>query len=65
MARAIKGCIIVEEDEKRGRMTYERVCEHCGYHFDKVHTGLVKNILKTGYYCPKCGNDQKVEIHAK
>ena len=41
MATAIKGCIILEEDEKRGRMTYERVCEACGYHFDKVHTGLV------------------------
>ena len=38
MATAIKGCIILEEDEKRGRMTYERVCGSCGYHFDKVHT---------------------------
>ena len=62
MATAIKGCIILEEDEKRGRMTYERVCDKCGYHFDKVHTGLVKNIYRTSYYCPKCKAKQEIEI---
>ena len=62
MATAIKGCIILEEDEKRGRMTYERVCEACGYHFDKVHTEIVKSSLHTSYKCPKCGHNQKIEI---
>ena len=62
MATAIKGCVILEEDEKRGRMTYERVCESCGYHFDKVHMGLVKSSLNTSYKCPKCGHNQRVEI---
>lgn len=65
MATAIKGCIILEEDEKHGRMTYERVCDNCGYHFNKVHTGLVKGIgrsLNTSYKCPKCGHNQRIEI---
>ena len=62
MATAIKGCIILEENEKTGRMTYERVCDSCGYHFDKVHTGIVKSSLHASYKCPKCGHNQKIEI---
>ena len=62
MAIAVSGCIILNEDSARGRMTYQRKCDYCGYLAEKVTTGLVKNQMTNHFNCPKCKQNNTVHI---
>ena len=62
MAIAISGAVIVENGS---RMKYRQKCDKCGHSPSTViaigaPTGA--NKLTTSFKCPKCGNQQRVEI---
>ena len=63
MATAIKGAVIA--GEKGSTVDYYRKCEACGYtSSSKYNTAHLAHRYNSSFRCPKCGNDQKVEIHA-
>lgn len=60
---ALQGAVIVKQDGT-SRFTYCRKCEACGY----VESNMTRNTngsggkLKSSFYCPKCKNNQSIEI---
>lgn len=63
MATAISGAIIIEESG--GRMRYRQKCDKCGHSPPTVviiGAPPGANKLTTTFKCPKCGNQQRVEI---
>ena len=66
MATAIKGAVIAGEKTNPPSVDYYRKCESCGYtSSSKYNTAALVHRYNGSFRCPKCGNDQKVEIHAK
>lgn len=64
---ALQGAVIVEQDGTSS-FTYCRKCEACGYVESnmKRNTGGSYGKLVTSFYCPKCKNNQTIEIeHSK
>lgn len=63
MAVAISGAVILEENG--GRIRYRQKCEQCGRSpTTEIHIGAPTgaNKLTITFKCPKCGNQQRVEI---
>ena len=64
---ALQGAVIVKQDGT-SRFTYCRKCEACGYVESnmKINTNGSGGKLTSGFYCPKCKNNQTIEIeHSK
>lgn len=64
MAVVIQGAIIFEE--KGNMMKYCKKCESCGFVESNIKTNVQqpgpRSKLITSFRCPKCKNNQKVEI---
>ncbi len=60
---ALQGAVIVEQDGT-SRFTYCRKCEACGYVESnmKRYTGGSFGKSTSSFYCPKCKNNQSIEI---
>ena len=63
MATAIRGAVIA--GEKDNTVDYYQKCEACGYvSSSKRNTAKLFHRYNSSFRCPKCKNEQKVEIHA-
>jgi len=65
-AVALKGAVIIEQQGTR--MKYKRKCEKCGWVDNStISTSVPSKNSKstTSFSCPKCRNNQKVEIQGQ
>ena len=63
MATVIEGAVIVGEKTNPPSVDYCRKCESCGYvSSSKYNTANLVNMYHSSFRCPKCGNNQKIEI---
>ena len=64
MPTALQGAVIVKKDGLR--ISYKQKCEKCGNIGNGTVTASVSSSpsskLTTSFRCPKCGNNQKIEI---
>lgn len=64
MAVAIQGAVILEQ--KGNMMKYCKKCERCGFVESNIKTNTQQpgshGKLTTSFQCPKCKNNQRVEI---
>ncbi len=61
---ALQGAVIVQQDGTE-KYVYCRKCEACGYIESNMRCntyGSSHGTLLSGFYCPECGNNQKIEI---
>ncbi len=61
---ALQGAVIVQQDGTE-KYVYCRKCEACGYIESNMRCntyGSPHGTLLSGFYCPECGNNQKIEI---
>ncbi|MBQ4403948.1 MAG: hypothetical protein II857_06000 [Selenomonadaceae bacterium] len=63
MATVVEGAVIAGEKSNPPSVDYYRKCESCGYvSSSKYNTAALYHRYNSSFRCPKCGNNQRIEI---